>query len=227
MTTTLDTSDPVVKRRARTFGERAHVGRRSRAARSWRRWKATPPPRPTTPPEAATLKTAINTYLWDDGKGLYKLYPTQAGSTRRTATRWPSGSAWRPSPAKAARAITARAWSSRWASYGAPTPEKKRHAVHPFPGSMEAKAHFDGRQRAQGRPGADPPPVGLDAQRPARHPQHVARGAARRRLHLLDLRACRTAGRPARHPRSATTCSVSRPPHPAARPGASSRTRAT
>jgi hypothetical protein len=90
--------------------------------------------------KAATLKTAVNASgYYNAATGLYRdtpassVYPQDGNSL----------AVWFgvvPSP-QTGLAIS-QALSRRWTPVGALTPEKSATSVHPFPGSMEAMAHF-------------------------------------------------------------------------------------
>jgi hypothetical protein len=90
--------------------------------------------------KAAALKTAVNgTGYWNAATGLYRDTPT--------STLYPqdgnSLAVWYGlvgSPAQAT--AISHALDQRWTPVGALTPEKSSTSVHPFPGSMEALAHF-------------------------------------------------------------------------------------
>jgi hypothetical protein len=91
--------------------------------------------------KAATLKTAVNASgYWDAASGLYRdrpgssLYPQDGNSLAVWFGLVPS-----PDTALA----ISQALAKRWTPVGALTPEKSASSVHPFPGSMEAMAHFE------------------------------------------------------------------------------------
>ena len=144
MTTTLDTSDPVVKGErlsANVLMWKALTGGAKLAALEGDTAAAT-----DYAARAAALRTAIDTFLWDEAKGLYKLYPEQAVYPQ-------DGNAlavWYglvTDPARAAR-ISA-GLQKTWTSYGAPTPENKLQ-LKTFPASMEVNAHFAAGSDAAG-----------------------------------------------------------------------------
>ena len=144
MTTTLDTSDPVAKGErlsANVLMWKALSGGAKLAAVEGDTAAAT-----DYAARAAALKTAIDTYLWDEAKGLYKLYPD--------STVYPqdgnSLAVWYglvTDPARAAR-ISA-GLQKTWTSYGAPTVENKSQ-LKTFPASMEVIAHFAAGSDAAG-----------------------------------------------------------------------------
>jgi hypothetical protein len=90
--------------------------------------------------KAATLKTAVNASgYWDAAAGLYRDTPTsnvrpQDGNSLAV---W-----FGLVPSSETGLAISQALSRRWTPVGALTPEKSASSVHPFPGSMEAMAHF-------------------------------------------------------------------------------------
>jgi Bacterial alpha-L-rhamnosidase 6 hairpin glycosidase domain len=87
---------------------------------------------------AASVRSAINLYLWDAGAGMYKDVPgsslhPQDGNSLAVWFDVPD------SPAKSVSISTAL--KGRWNEFGAATPERS-NAIANFPGSMEVMAHF-------------------------------------------------------------------------------------
>ena len=144
MTTTLDTSDPVVK------GERLSA--------NVLMWKALRDGATLASVEgdtaaatdyaarAAAIKAAIDTYLWDEPAGMYKLYPDNAVHPQdgNALAVWYGLVG---DPARAAR-ISA-GLQKTWTAYGAPTTENKSQ-LKTFPASMEVMAHFAAGSDAAG-----------------------------------------------------------------------------
>jgi hypothetical protein len=98
--------------------------------------------------KAATLKTAVNASgYWNAATGLYRdtpassVYPQDGNSLAVWFGMVPSS--------EVGLSIS-QALSKRWTPVGAPTPEKSSTSVHPFPGSMEAMAHFAAGDDAAG-----------------------------------------------------------------------------
>jgi hypothetical protein len=93
---------------------------------------------------AATLKSAVNTTLWDDAAGQYRdnpasgLHPQDGNSL----AVW-----YGVAPADRAQRISA-ALTTNWNSYGATTPENSGQ-ISTFPGSMEVQAHLAAGDTAQ------------------------------------------------------------------------------
>jgi Bacterial alpha-L-rhamnosidase 6 hairpin glycosidase domain len=88
--------------------------------------------------QAAALRTAANTRLWDASTGLYRDNPT--------STVYPqdgnSLAVWYGLSDSAAKSSTiSQKLATRWNTFGATTPEWGG-GVHPFAGSMEVAAHF-------------------------------------------------------------------------------------
>jgi len=94
--------------------------------------------------KALELRTAINTLLWDPLKGAYRDNGDTTGSSS-TPTYPQDGNSlavWFgvvDTPAKARSVLSYL--RSNWNTYGAATPEFNG-GDHPFPGSMEVRAHF-------------------------------------------------------------------------------------
>jgi hypothetical protein len=87
---------------------------------------------------AASLRSAINLYLWDAGAGLYmdvpgsSLHPQDGNSL----------AVWFEVPDSTAKSVSiSSALKTRWNQFGATTPERPT-AIANFPGSMEVMAHF-------------------------------------------------------------------------------------
>jgi hypothetical protein len=135
MTTTLDTSDPVAK------GERLSANVLMWKALSGGAELARVEGDPATAADyaarAAALKTAIDTYLWDEPAGMYKLYPDSAVHPQdgNALAVW-----YGMVDAARARRIS-QGLQTTWTAYGAPTPENKSQ-LKTFPASMEVMAHF-------------------------------------------------------------------------------------
>ncbi len=87
---------------------------------------------------AASVRSAINLYLWDAGVGLYmdvpgsSLHPQDGNSL----------AVWFDVPDSTAKSVSiSTALRGRWNQFGAATPERP-NAIATFPGSMEVMAHF-------------------------------------------------------------------------------------
>jgi hypothetical protein len=87
---------------------------------------------------AASVRSAINLYLWDAGAGMYmdvpgsSLYPQDGNSL----------AVWFEVPDSTAKTFSiSTALKGRWNQFGAATPERSK-AIATFPGSMEVMAHF-------------------------------------------------------------------------------------
>ena len=87
---------------------------------------------------AASVRSAINLYLWDAGAGMYmdvpgsSLYPQDGNSL----------AVWFGVPDSTAKSVSiCTALKGRWNQFGAVTPERP-NAIANFPGSMEVMAHF-------------------------------------------------------------------------------------
>jgi Bacterial alpha-L-rhamnosidase 6 hairpin glycosidase domain len=87
---------------------------------------------------AASVRSAINLYLWDAGAGMYmdvpgsSLYPQDGNSL----------AVWFGVPDSTAKSVSiSTALKGRWTQFGAATPERP-NAIADFPGSMEVMAHF-------------------------------------------------------------------------------------
>src|ERR1700722_19187108 len=87
---------------------------------------------------AASVRSAINLYLWDAGVGLYmdvpgsSLHPQDGNSL----------AVWFDVPDSTAKSVSiSTALKGRWNQFGAATPERP-NAIATFPGSMEVMAHF-------------------------------------------------------------------------------------
>ena len=90
--------------------------------------------------KAATLKTAVNASgYWNASSGLYRDTPTSSTYPQdgNSLAVW-----FGLSPSNDTSLAISQALSKRWTPVGALTPEKSSTSVHPFPGSMEAMAHF-------------------------------------------------------------------------------------
>lgn len=98
--------------------------------------------------KAVTLKNMVNlSNYWDASASLYRdtptsnIYPQDGNSLAVWFELTPS--------LEINRAISS-ALKKRWVSIGAPSPEKSDVSIHPFPGSMEAMAHFEAGQNKTG-----------------------------------------------------------------------------
>ena len=87
---------------------------------------------------AASVRSAINSYLWDAGAGMYmdvpgsSLHPQDGNSL----------AVWFAIPDTTAKSASiSTALKGRWNQFGAATPERT-NAIANFPGSMEVMAHF-------------------------------------------------------------------------------------
>ncbi len=87
---------------------------------------------------AASVRSAINLYLWDAGAGMYmdvpgsSLHPQDGNSL----------AVWYDVPDSTAKSTSiSTALKGRWNQFGAATPERT-NAIANFPGSMEVMAHF-------------------------------------------------------------------------------------
>ena len=87
---------------------------------------------------AASVRSAINLYLWDAGAGMYmdvpgsSLHPQDGNSL----------AVWFEVPDSTAKSVSiSTALKGRWNQFGAATPERS-NAIANFPGSMEVMAHF-------------------------------------------------------------------------------------
>ena len=87
---------------------------------------------------AASVRSAINLYLWDAGAGMYmdvpgsSLHPQDGNSL----------AVWFDVPDSTAKSVSiSTALKGRWNQFGAATPERT-NAIANFPGSMEVMAHF-------------------------------------------------------------------------------------
>ena len=87
---------------------------------------------------AASVRSAINLYLWDGGAGMYmdvpgsSLHPQDGNSL----------AVWFEIPDSTAKSVSiSTALKGRWNQFGAATPERS-NAIANFPGSMEVMAHF-------------------------------------------------------------------------------------
>ncbi len=87
---------------------------------------------------AASVRSAINLYLWDTGVGMYmdvpgsSLHPQDGNSL----------AVWFEVPDSTAKSVSiSTALKGRWNQFGAATPERS-NAIATFPGSMEVMAHF-------------------------------------------------------------------------------------
>ena len=87
---------------------------------------------------AASVRSAINLYLWDAGVGMYmdvpgsSLHPQDGNSL----------AVWFGVPDSTAKSVSiSTALKGRWNQFGAATPERS-NAIANFPGSMEVMAHF-------------------------------------------------------------------------------------
>ena len=87
---------------------------------------------------AASVRSAINLYLWDAGVGMYmdvpgsSLHPQDGNSL----------AVWFDVPDSTAKSVSiSTALKGRWNQFGAATPERP-NAIANFPGSMEVMAHF-------------------------------------------------------------------------------------
>jgi len=98
--------------------------------------------------KAAALKAAVNGGgYWNAAAGLYR--DTPASSVHPQDGN--SLAVWYGLVDTSEHALAiSRALRARWTPVGAPTPEKSSASVHPFPGSMEAMAHFEAGQDLAG-----------------------------------------------------------------------------
>jgi len=87
---------------------------------------------------AASVRSAINLYLWDAGSGMYmdvpgsSLHPQDGNSL----------AVWFEVPDSTAKSLSiSAALKRRWTGFGALTPERS-NVIANFPGSMEVLAHF-------------------------------------------------------------------------------------
>ncbi len=87
---------------------------------------------------AASVRSAINLYLWDAGAGMYvdvpgsSLHPQDGNSL----------AVWFEVPDSTAKSVSiSTGLKRRWNGFGALTPERSNHIAN-FPGSMEVLAHF-------------------------------------------------------------------------------------
>jgi hypothetical protein len=87
---------------------------------------------------AASVRSAINAYLWDAGAGMYMDVPGSALHPQDGN----SLAVWFGVPDSTAKSVSiSNGLKGRWNQFGAATPERA-NAIATFPGSMEVMAHF-------------------------------------------------------------------------------------